>query len=74
MNKDKIVYIKDLNLILCEASDRRKISKPLRDKISIDTVHVYYKMGYIFRRDEGKKKIYHTEEEVKEMIYKYINN
>lgn len=74
MNKDKIVYIKDLNLILCEACHGRKILKPLRDKISIDTVHVYYKMGYILRTDKGNEKIYHTEEEVKEMIYKYINN
>lgn len=62
-NYDKLyVKISDLGLIQCRADTKRKITKPLRAKITLYSVYKFYiNLGIVFR-DKNKK--YYTMEEV----------
>ncbi|CUP24500.1 Uncharacterised protein [Clostridium baratii] len=66
------IPIDELGLIQCWANNKRKITNPIRDKISIYTVFKYYiNLGIVFR---DYKKRYYTMEEVEKLINKYYKS
>ena len=61
-----LVYVKDLGLIQCWGSNKRKVGSPVFDKISIYTVFKFYiNLGIVFR---DKNKRYYTMEEVEWLV------
>jgi hypothetical protein len=71
-NKPVYVTFEELGIVMCKADTRREITNSIWDKIHIESVPIFYKMGYIFR-DKNKSKKYYSEEEVKEKIINKLN-
>ncbi|MFT8352788.1 hypothetical protein [Clostridium saccharoperbutylacetonicum] len=72
--KNKPVYItfEELGIVMCKADTKRKILNPIWDKMHLESVQIFYKIGYVFR-DKNKSKKYYSEEEVKEKIIDKLN-
>ncbi len=63
------VYVKDLGLTQCWASNKRKITNSVYVKVSKYTVFKYYiNLGIVFR---DKKNRYYTMEEVEQLLINY---
>lgn len=69
----RIIPINLLPVVVCNANTRRKVSKLIRDKISIDTVDFFFYSGYAFR-DINNKDIYYSSCELKQMIINYFRS
>ena len=66
-----LVYVKDLGLTQCLYNNKRKVGRPVFDKISIYIVFKFYiNLGIVFR---DKKKRYYTMEEVEKILIRYYN-
>lgn len=64
--KDTLVYVEDLGLIQCWASNKRKIKNPTFVKINRYCVFKYYiNLGIVFRDKKGR---YYTMEEVEQLL------
>lgn len=66
-NKPIYITFEELGVVICKADTKRKITNSIWDKMHIESVPIFYKMGYIFK-DKNKPKKYYSEEEVKEKI------
>ncbi len=62
----------ELNLVICKADSKRKIVNPVWDKMYLNSVPVFYGMGYVFR-DKNNSKKYYSSEEVEERIKQYLH-
>lgn len=64
-----LIYVEDLGLTQCWASNKRKIKSPVFDKVSIYTVFKFYiNLGIVFRDKDNR---YYTMEEVEQLVVKY---
>lgn len=71
-NKPIYITFNELGLVICKADTKRKITKSIWDKMHLESVTIFYKMGYIFR-DKNKSKKYYSPEEVKEKILRKLS-
>lgn len=71
-NKPIYITFEELGVVICKADTKRKITNSIWDKMQVESVPIFYKMGYIFR-DKNKPKKYYSEEEVKGNIISKLN-
>ena len=64
-----LVYVKDLGLTQCWASNKRKVGSPVFDKVSIYNVFKFYiNLGIVFRDINNK---YYTMEEIEQLLTRH---
>lgn len=61
------ISLSDLGLVLCRADTKRKLIKPIYDKVSLYSVEFLYYAGYILRDINNPKK-YYSIEDIKEKV------
>ncbi|GEA33624.1 hypothetical protein [Clostridium diolis] len=72
MNKENVlVTFRELGLIICKADTKRKVTCPIWDKITLKSVFIFYRMGYVFRDSQDSKK-YYSSDEITEKVKRYL--
>lgn len=62
-NNPVYITFEELGIVMCKANTKRKILNPIWDKMHLESVQIFYKIGYVFR-DKNKPKKYYSEEEL----------
>lgn len=71
-NKPVYITFEELGIVMCKADTRRKILNPIWDKMHLESVTIFYKIGYVFRDKKNSKK-YYSQKEVKEKLMDKLN-
>lgn len=62
MTKSIAISFEDLGVVPCNASNKRKMIKPIFAKVRYETIPVLYYMGYVFRNSNNPKEYYSMEQ------------
>ena len=74
IKEDIRVTFEELQIIPCKAINKRKIRKPVFDKLRLETIPLFYeRYGYIFRSATDPKQ-YYSMEQLQELFKKYVES
>lgn len=73
MARSIAISFEDLGVVPCNASNKRKMERPIFAKTYYDSIPIFYRTGYIFRNANNPKQ-YYSMEQLQELFKNYVEN